>query len=188
MGILTVLGIAVSLAMDAFSVSIACGARLKKLTFGHYFRLAFHFGLFQFMMPLIGYYGGMTVEKIISSYDHWIAFGLLSFIGLKMIWESLKKEETEQEAECRDPSRKMSLIMLSIATSIDAAAVGFSFAALKIPIFIPAVIIGLVCALFSAAGLFLGSRIGSIMGKWAERFGGIVLIIIGIKILTEHLN
>jgi manganese efflux pump family protein len=139
-------------------------------------------------MPLIGYYGGVLVEKIISRYDHWIALLLLAFIGIKMIWESFKKEEAECAIEEKDPSRKFSLVMLSIATSIDAAAVGFSFAALKIPTVIPAIIIGIVCVLFSTLGLFIGNKIGSVIGKWAERFGGLILVAIGVKILLEHIG
>lgn len=186
MGLITIFGIAVSLSMDAFSVCIAAGVKIKDVSFRHYFRLAFHFGLFQFFMPLIGFYGGIMVEELISRFDHWIALALLSVIGIKMIWESFGgKDETRNE---KDPSRGASLIMLSIATSIDAAAVGFSLAALKVPIFFPSVIIGMTCALFSVIGLFLGKKIGAIAGSWAERIGGSILIIIGIKILLEHIS
>jgi putative Mn2+ efflux pump MntP len=185
MSILTITVIAVGLAMDAFSVCVAAGVKIKKITYRHYFRLAFHFGLFQFLMPVLGYYGGVLIEKIICDYNHWIALSLLSFIGIKMIWESFKKQDEHNEN--KDPSRGITLIMLSIATSIDAAAVGFSFAALKAPIIMPAIIIGLICILFSLIGLFLGDKIGSKLGVWAERFGGTVLIGIGIKILLEHL-
>jgi len=186
MGLLAISGIAVSVAMDAFSVCIAAGVKIRKLTAGHYFRLAFSFGLFQFLMPVLGYYGGVMIENVISSYDHWIVLILLSFIGIKMIWESFSKDSGDELTDAKDPSRGMTLIMLSIATSIDAAAVGFSFAALRIQILVPAFIIGIVCVVFSAGGLLLGNRIGSAVGVWAERFGGLILIIIGIKILIEH--
>lgn len=185
MGLLAITGIAVSLAMDAFSVCIVAGAKIKKITFRHYFRLAFHFGLFQFIMPIIGFYSGVMVESFICCYDHWIALALLSLVGIKMIWESFHCKDKEEKI--KDPSRGITLLMLSIATSIDAAAVGFSFAALQSPIILPSIIIGLVCMLFSVIGLFLGDKIGSKLGVWAERIGGMILIIIGIKILIEHL-
>jgi putative Mn2+ efflux pump MntP len=182
---LAIIGIAVSLAMDAFSVSIASGVKIKEINFGHYFRLAFHFGLFQFLMPLLGFYGGAALESAIKRYDHWVAFLLLAFIGGKMIWESFCQGDSE-EGSC-DPSRGKTLIMLSVATSIDAAAVGFSFAALGIPIVGPALIIGAICLIFSALGVFLGDRVGAFIGPWAERIGGVMLILIGLKIVLDHL-
>jgi len=188
MGLLTISGLAFSLAMDAFSVCVAAGVKIEKPTYRHYFRLAFHFGLFQFFMPVIGFYGGTVLQNIISAYDHWIAFGLLVFIGIKMIWDSLKKNSEEDNTREKDPSRGLTLVVLSIATSIDAAAVGFSFAALHVPIFKPAVIIGIVCMLCSAAGLYIGNKIGGFAGKWAERAGGLILMVIGVKILIEHLG
>ncbi len=181
---LSIIGIAVGLAMDAFSVSIASGVKIKEVNFGHYFRLAFHFGLFQFFMPLLGFYGGVAVEGFIQRYNHWVAFVLLAFIGGKMIRESFCQGDSEK-GSC-DPSRGKTLIMLSVATSIDAAAVGFSFAALGMPIFGPAVIIGIICLVFSAFGVFLGDRVGTHLGPWAERAGGIMLILIGIKIVLDH--
>lgn len=186
MGFIEITGIAVSLAMDAFSVCVAAGVTIKEITFHHYFRLAFHFGLFQFMMPVAGYYSGKMIERFITGYDHWIALALLSIIGLKMIWESFGgKDELDEK---KDPSRGITLVVLSVATSIDAAAVGFSFAALNIPVLVPAVIIGIVCAFFSCTGLFLGNKISSFAGVWAERFGGFILILIGLKILSDHLK
>lgn len=187
MNILTVLGISLSLAMDAFSVSVVAGAKLKTPTPRQYFRLSFHFGLFQFMMPILGYYSGVMIASIICCYDHWIALAILSLIGLKMIWESFRKRPDNDYSDCRDPSRGLTLIMLSIATSIDAAAIGFSLAALGIPVLKPSIIIGIVCAFCSAFGILLGSKIGTHIDVWAERAGGIVLILIGIKILTEHI-
>ena len=184
MGFIAIAGIAISLAMDAFSVCVAAGFRTKDVTFRHYFRLAFHFGLFQFFMPLLGYFAGVLIENILEQYGPWIAMSLLSFIGIKMIWESLHSDELDKNE--KDPSRGSSLVMLSVATSIDAAAVGLSFNALGLPILIPSVIIGIVCALFSAIGVYLGNKIGSFLGVWAERFGGAILISIGVKILLEH--
>lgn len=185
MNIIVLLGLAISLAMDAFSVCITSGAVIKKPTLRQYFRLSFHFALFQFLMPILGFYGGVFFEGLLEQYDHWIAFILLLIIGGKMFWESFQSELDEDK---RDPSRGKTLILLSISTSIDAAAVGFSMAALNEPIFIPSIIIGLVCLIFSILGVFIGAKIGSLFGKWAERFGGLVLILIGTKILIEHLS
>jgi putative Mn2+ efflux pump MntP len=185
MGIISILGIAVGLAMDAFSVCVAAGATIKKLDRGHFFRLSFHFGLFQLLMPLGGYLCGATVVAAISRWDHWIVFAILAFLGGKMLWESSKKDK--DYAESKDSSRGMTLIMLSLATSVDAAAVGFSFSALGVPILLPAIMIGLVCSGFSALGVLLGRGLGGAVGAWAERLGGIVLMGIGVKILAEHL-
>ncbi|MBN1756727.1 MAG: manganese efflux pump [Chitinispirillaceae bacterium] len=186
MEFLTIFGIALSLAMDAFSVCVVAGVKIGTPTLRHYFRLSFHFGLFQFLMPILGYYGGVMIESIISRYGHWIALIILSFIGAKMLWESFKDTDKNDSLSFVDPSRGMTLVMLSIATSIDAAAIGFSVAALSIPILKPAIIIGIVCAVCSAVGLFLGTIIGLKIGAWAERLGGVVLIAIGIKIVSER--
>ncbi len=185
MGSLTILGIAISLAMDAFSVSITSGVKIKTPTFRHYFRIAFHFGLFQFLMPIVGFYSGVLFQSLIQKFDHWIAFALLLVIGGKMFWESFQLED--EEGTC-DPTRGRMLILLAVATSIDAAAIGFTLAALDIPVLWPSVIIGIVCAAFSAVGMFIGCRIGSLIGKWAERAGGLILVGIGIRILVEHLS
>lgn len=172
--------------MDAFSVCISCGMIITKPDFRHYFRLAFHFGLFQFMMPLIGYFAGRYLEAYIKAFDHWIAFGLLMIIGLKMIYEAFShNKETCEPA--RDPSRGVSLLILAVATSIDALAVGLSLGVLGRQIFIPSVIIGVVCALFSVLGISIGKRVGALVGKRAEAVGGVMLVAIGIKILVEHL-
>lgn len=187
MNTLTLLGIAVSLAMDAFSVSITSGVIIKKPGFRHYFRVAFHFGLFQFFMPILGYWGGVFFESLLKQYDHWIAFLLLLFTGGKMFWESFVSDDDGEGKIRIDPTRGKTLIMLAVATSIDALAIGFSLATLGIPILYPCTVIGLICLIFSAAGMYLGSRIGNRIGSWAERFGGTILIIIGLKILLEHL-
>lgn len=184
MDYISIFAIAVSLAMDAFSVSIVCGLIIDSPGLRHYFRLSFHFGLFQFFMPILGFLIGRKIENIIKDYDHWIAFILLLFIGLKMINDSRSKDESN---ECSDPSKGFSLVYLSLATSIDAFAVGLSLGLLGNPILLPSVIIGIVCAIFSAIGVYLGDRIGIILGKRIEALGGIILIIIGIKIVIEHL-
>ncbi len=186
MDLLAVITAAVALAMDAFSICISAGMIIEKPNFGHYFRLAFHFGFFQFMMPIIGYFFGVYLEHYIEKYDHWAAFILLCFIGFKMIRESFSRD-TEVNRKAKDPSRGFSLVLLAFATSIDALAVGLSIGVLNRPILFPSIIIGITCALFSAVGIFIGKKVGSWLGKKAEAIGGIMLIIIGIKILLEHL-
>jgi putative Mn2+ efflux pump MntP len=188
MDLVSILIVAVALAMDAFSVCISCGIVIPNPDSRHYFRLAFHFGLFQFMMPIIGYFGGIYLERNISAYDHWIAFGLLLFIGIKMIREAITRKEDKQDACERDPSRGLSLLSLAVATSIDALAVGLSIGVLNRPILLPSVIIGLVCAFFSVIGVALGNRVGSLVGSRAEAIGGILLVAIGTKILVEHMQ
>jgi putative Mn2+ efflux pump MntP len=152
------------------------------------FRLAFHFGLFQFLMPVIGYLAGMTVERWMKSYDHWLAFVLLGFIGGKMVYEGMRGEK-EEGTGGKDPTRGMSLVMLSVATSIDALAVGVSLGVLHTDrILYPGIVIGIVACSFTAAGLHLGKRLGTVFGKRMEVAGGLVLIGIGAKILLDHLS
>jgi putative Mn2+ efflux pump MntP len=186
MDLFAIFTVAVALAMDAFSVSISAGMIIKKPDLGHYFRLSFHFGLFQFMMPIIGYFFGVYLENYIKDYDHWLAFGLLAFIGLKMIREAFSDKEAA-DFDRKDPSRGFTMILLAVATSIDALAVGLSFGVLNQPVFFPGVIIGVTCSILSIIGVFIGKKVGSLVGKKAEAVGGIMLLIIGIKILYEHL-
>lgn len=181
---LTLFGIALALAMDAFAVALGTGLTLDRLTGRHIFRFGFHFGLFQALMPVLGWLAGMSVQKWISAYDHWIAFALLATIGGKMIREAF--EEEGEEAAATDPTRGWSLVMLSVATSIDALAVGLSLAMLGVSIWVPAGVIGLVCAVLTVIGMLLGRRIGSMWGQRVEILGGAVLIAIGLKILLEH--
>lgn len=185
MNLLTVLGIAVGLAMDAFAVAIAVGTRLPRLTYRHYFRLSFHFGLFQALMPILGWFLGRSVEKYISAFDHWVAFALLAAIGAKMLLESFR-HKGDVEMMLSDPTRKWSLMMLSVATSIDAFAVGLSIALLNINIAVPAAIIGVVALLFTAVGMRCGRSLGERIGSKAEFIGGLILIGIGIKIVLSH--
>ena len=183
MSTLTVIGIAFALAMDAFAVAIAVGARLERLTFRRMFRLSFHFGLFQFFMPIIGWAAGTQVSQYVSAFDHWVAAGLLWLIGGKMIYEAISEDETRDPS---DPTRGMTMVMLSIATSIDALAVGLTLGMLGVSVWFPALIIGLVAGGMTLLGIKLGGRIGSFWGKRVEIIGGLVLISIGIKILAEH--
>jgi manganese efflux pump family protein len=183
MDLLTVLIIAVGLGVDAFSVAIGIGAANIKKSWTPILRLASAFGLFQFIMPIIGWLAGLTVVNIISGYDHWVAFGLLTVVGGKMIWEAFDEEKEEKI----DRTKGLSLLLLSIATSIDALAVGFSFSLLKTPIILPAIIIGIVCFVMTAIGMFFGKGLARLFGKKVEIFGGVVLIGIGVKILIDHL-
>jgi len=184
MQMLTLLFIAVGLAMDAFAVSITSGLAIKKLHIKHAFTIAFAFGLFQAVMPMIGWLAGLSLRDFISGVDHWIAFGLLTTIGVKMIYESVKIGEDEKAI---DPLNIYVLLVLSIATSIDALAVGVTFAFLKIFIATPAIIIGLVTFLFSFLGVYIGDRMGHFFENKIELIGGLILIAIGVKILLEHL-
>ncbi len=184
MGMLELVSIAVALAMDAFAVSLATGVALKKVSLRQTFRLAWHFGLFQALMPILGFFLGGTVRSSIDVYGHWIAFGLLGYIGFKMIREAFEEEKESKG----DPTKGMTLVILSIATSIDALAVGLSLSLLGISIWWPALIIGLVALLFTATGLYLGKTAAKAehIGKYAELSGGSVLIGIGLKILWDH--
>ena len=184
---LTLIGIAIGLAMDAFAVSIAAGLTLKTVDARQTFRLAWHFGLFQALMPIIGWLAGLSIEHWIAPVDHWIAFGLLAVIGGKMIYEALKDAD-DDEVRRGDPTKGWSLVLLSIATSIDALAVGLSLALLGVSIWWPAVVIGLVAGAFTVVGMQLGTRFGALLGRRMEVIGGIVLIAIGVKILFEHLG
>lgn len=175
--------IAVALAMDAFSVSLSAGMVIPRPGPRHYFRLAFHFGLFQGMMPVIGYSGGRYFASLIQDYDHWIAFGLLVFIGGRMIYEAFTSDD---EKKLKDPSRGRSLVVLSVATSIDALAVGITIGVLGDPIIMPSIIIAVVCSLFSIGGIYMGHKIGRFFGEKAGILGGLMLIGIGVKILVEH--
>jgi len=184
MGILTILAVAVGLAMDAFTVAIAAGIQLGCVTGRQTFRMAFHFGFFQFMMPILGWLAGYAVEDYISTFDHWVALVLLGFIGGKMMYESF--ENTTVPSFKSDPTRGWTLLGLSVATSIDAFAVGLSFGVLHEGIWYPSIIIGIVAAGFSVAGLELGCKIGTFLNRRMEFVGGLILIGIGVKIVLDH--
>jgi putative Mn2+ efflux pump MntP len=187
MNLFDIITIAFGLAMDCLAVSIACGIIFKRVTFWPFFRIAFLFGLFQGIMPLIGWYAGSTFNKYISSFDHWIAFVILLFLGGKMMVEFIKgKDETGGQKKL-NPWKLSVVLTLALATSIDALAVGISFAFLDFEPYVSALIIGLVTLLISFLGLFLGSKYGRKLHIPAELLGGIVLIGIGTKILIEHL-
>jgi len=177
--------IALGLAMDAFAVSIGAGLVIPKLTARHVFRAAFHFGLFQALMPVLGWLAGSAVSSYIEAWDHWVAFGLLALIGGKMLNEARTDDDNN---ECSDPTRGWSLVTLSVATSIDAFAVGLSLAMLGVSVWGPAAIIGVVTAALSTIGICFGCSLGQKYGRWAKIAGGFVLIVIGVRILIQHLS
>ncbi len=185
MGWLSLFALACALAMDAFAVAIVNGLTLRPLTGRHVFRLAFHFGLFQALMPVVGWLAGSAVHRYISAIDHWVAFMLLAFVGGKMLWGAVRDGHESTPFE-NDPTSGWSLVVLSVATSIDALAVGLSLAMIGSAIIVPAVVIGVVASAFTVVGMLLGRRIGSLWGKRVEMLGGLILVGIGLKIVVEH--
>ncbi len=190
MSFIVILGLALALAMDAFAVAVGTSLTTRGFTPRQTLRLSFHFGLFQFFMPVAGWAAGRTISRVISSFDHWVAAGLLVFVAGKMILEALEKKggEPGEIKPCPDPTRGGSLFMLSLATSIDALAVGLGLAALRVPVVYPAAVIGVVAFLVTAAGTRLGPLLGRWAGKSAEFAGAAVLLAIAVKILVDHLG
>ncbi len=189
MNLLTILGIAVALAMDAFAVAIATGVSLKQVSIRQTFRLSWHFGLFQALMPVIGWLLGASVQGYMEAYAHWVAFILLAVVGTNMLKEAvLRDDEEDEEKPRKDATKGMTLVMLSIATSIDALAVGLSMSMLRVSIVTPAIIIGIVAGLFTIGGLHLGKKVSRLtwLSTWAEIIGGLVLWLIGLNILREN--
>jgi len=178
------IGTAVGLSMDALAVSVVNGFTIRELNLRHALRIAFFFGLFQAAMPLAGWAAGRTVSAYIQEYDHWIAFALLAFVGVKMLWES---RSFCDPAGRRDCTHTPTLLLLSVAPSIDALAIGISFAMLDLQILVPVLVIGGITFVICLAGTQLGKRFGHLIEKQLEMTGGIVLILIGLKILIEHL-
>jgi manganese efflux pump family protein len=189
MSYITILGISAGLAMDAFAVSISYGCTPKKVPLKHILLISISFGIFQALMPVIGWNAGRFFADLIKDYDHWIAFSLLAYIGTRMIIEGMKNERGNETA-CETDDHTLDLkrlFVLSIATSIDALAVGLSLSLLGYEILTPAVIIGITTFIFSFIGVKMGCALHRVLGKRVEIFGGAVLIAIGIKILIEHL-
>jgi putative Mn2+ efflux pump MntP len=181
-----ILLIAVGLAMDAFAVSLAAAAAGWVADRRARFRLWFHFGFFQALMPVIGWFVGERVNRWVAAWDHWIAFALLVWIGGRMIAGSWRSHG-DGGAVGPDPTRGRHLVGLSLATSIDALAVGFSFACLGLVVWRPALVIGVVAALFSLGGCLLGGRLGRTVGPRLEAVGGVVLVLVGLRILLADL-
>jgi len=201
MDILSIVLIAVGLSMDAFAVSVTNGIIIRDLKIGHALKVGLYFGVFQALMPLIGWLAGSQFKEYIVSIDHWIAFSLLAFIGGKMIREACGAEDKEEDVEgmcevavsnqgtvCENPLSMGRLIVLAVATSIDALAVGISFAFLRVSIIQSSVLIGAITFAICFAGVYIGNKCGGLLKKKAETVGGFILICIGLKILFEHLG
>ena len=183
MDILTIMLIAVGLAMDAFAVSIAKGISINDQKRKNALIIASFFATFQMIMPMIGWLAGLGLKEVIMGIDHWIALGLLVLIGAKMIYDSTKKEDVQRESNLRFHI----LLTLSVATSIDALMVGLSFAFLQTAIAVPLIVIGIVTFALSYVGFLFGNVIGNILGNKMKVVGGVILIAIGIKIFLEHM-
>lgn len=185
MSFIRIIIISIGLAMDAFAVSVCEGVNEKKTKKRNAVKIALFFGGFQALMPMIGYYFGHLFYNALSKFDHWIAFGLLNFIGIKMLFEAFEEEKCEKEGKCSNISN---LLFLAIATSIDALAVGFTFSFLKnINIFFTISIIGIITFLLSFIGVIIGNKFGKILNTKAQILGACILILIGIKFLFEDL-
>ncbi len=185
MELVTSLFIAVGLAMDAFAVSLGIGTTGQARDRRSKFRLIFHFGFFQGAMTLLGWLLGSTIAGLIGSIDHWVALVLLAYVGINMIRSGLNPDGETYQA---NPSKGKTLMMLCVATSLDAMAVGLSMAMLRTPVLIPSLVIGVVTAGLSAVGLFAGTQLGITFGKRMEILGGLILIGIGLRIVYSHLT
>ncbi len=191
MSLLALFALAVALSMDAFAVSVASGIRLRKTHARGGTRMSLAFGFFQFLMPLIGWMLGLGVRRFIENWDHWVAFGLLTLVGLNMLREAFSHDACgKEDAQPRDPSKGWTLLLLAVATSIDALAVGLSFSLVEmpLPVWAAAALIGVVCTLISGGGIWLGRLLASacVIAKRAEMLGGVILIVIALRILGEH--
>lgn len=184
MGAIEILLISIGLAMDAFAVSVCKGLAMKKMSWKKAIIIGLYFGIFQAVMPVIGYFLGTTFERFITNVDHWVAFILLVGIGINMVKEAFDKESENRN----DNVDVKTMLVLSIATSIDALAIGITFACLKIHIVMPVITIGLITFIISVIGVKIGNRFGDKYEKKAEIMGGVILILLGIKILLEHLG
>ena len=183
MELLAVVAIAVGLAMDTFAVSIVTGAAYKQLHIRHTLRMAGFFGGFLAFLPVVGYLAGLTARQYVSNYDHWIAFGILAAVGLKMIYESFKIKE---ERRTPNPANLAVVFALAVATSIDALAVGITLSLITSAIALAVIIIGVVTFGLSFAGVYIGKKFGHFFEGGIEVIGGLVLIGLGIKIVIQH--
>ncbi|GHU78316.1 putative manganese efflux pump MntP [Clostridia bacterium] len=190
MAIWEIVLLSLGLAMDAFAVAMCKGVALPRLKARHAVTVGLYFGGFQALMPMLGYWLGARFSVFVNSVDHWVAFIILSVIGLKMVYESLKKDESDAEDSTeqeRSPLRPASMLALAVATSVDAFAVGIMFGLKGVSLALPATMIGLITFALSALGAWVGHRFGARFEKSAERVGGSVLVLLGIKMLIEHL-
>lgn len=187
MGFVEILFISVGLAMDAFAVSICKGMCMQRLDRKNALIIALYFGLFQALMPVAGYFLGSTFQGVLTQLDHWIALILLALIGINMIREAIYGEDESESDSCVLVNFR-TMVVLAIATSIDALAVGITFAFLRVDLLLSVSLIGLVTFGLCLVGVVIGNKFGGRLGKSAQIFGGIVLILIGIKIVLDHLN
>lgn len=187
MSILEICLVGLGLAADAFAVAMCKGVEMKKFVLKYALVIALFFGVFQAVMPLIGWAVASTFERYITAYDHWIAFGLLVILGGKMIWDSFKKDREDEEEKPLNIGFK-TLLLMAVATSIDALAVGVTFAFLQVNVWAAIALIGAITFALSFAGVFIGVKLGDKFEKKAEFVGGLILILIGVKILLEHLG
>jgi putative Mn2+ efflux pump MntP len=185
MELITTVLLALGLAADAFAVSISSGLAIRHININKALKIALFFGSFQAFMPVIGWLAGLSLRDLMLAVDHWVAFGLLSLIGAKMIYESFQDQSDEKKF---NPLDTYTLLMLSLATSIDALAVGVGFALLKTSILAAITTIGLITFFLSFIGVFIGHKFGDLCKSKIELLGGLTLIIIGSKILIEHLT
>ncbi len=185
MEIVTIILLAIGLSFDSFAVSVCSGLNLPHIRFFQAAKIALFLALFQAFMPLIGWLVGNSIKSLIEPVDHWIAFGLLSLVGGKMVIESFSRPEAR---EVKNPLNIRVILVLSLATSIDALAIGFSFATLLDKIWVAVIIIGSVTFMASMLGILLGKKTGPKINRYAEITGGLILIAIGAKILIEHLT
>ena len=176
---------AIGLSADCFAVALSGSISMKTLSALQVFRTSLSFGLFQALMPVLGWLAGRTVVNLVAQYDHWVAFALLAFVGGRMIWESFHPEEGRREDA--DITRGLLLLTLSVATSIDALAVGLTFAFLEVNIILASSTIGGITFVATTIGFLLGRRAGKLVGKRAEAIGGVVLIGIGLRILLTQI-
>jgi putative Mn2+ efflux pump MntP len=185
MGFFSVLLIAVGLSADCFAVALGGSIAMKSLSRLQVFRAAIAFGLFQALMPVLGWLIGQTVVELIADYDHWVAFILLALVGGRMLWESFRHRDGR--AEHTDVTKGLPLLVLSLATSIDALAVGLTFPFLEVNILMASPTIGVVAFLATAVGFLLGRKVGELVGRRAAAVGGLLLIAIGLRILLTHI-
>jgi putative Mn2+ efflux pump MntP len=185
MSFLEILLVSFGVAMDAFAVSVSAGVVVKKINFRQALLLGVFFGGFQVLMPLIGWCGGNACKQFIELFDHWAAFFLLALVGGKMIYEACKPKEADDETA--DPFNLKILFVMALATSIDALAVGVSFSFVNVPLLLSVSMMGLVTFIASVAGVYIGGIFGHLFERKFEFAGGLVIILIGVKILLEHL-
>ncbi|MBI4304374.1 MAG: manganese efflux pump [Chloroflexi bacterium] len=176
---------AFSLSADCFAVALSSSISMRSFSYFHTLRTSFAFGLFQFLMPVLGWLAGRSIVDIISAYDHWLAFGLLAFVGGRMVWESFRSKDGSSKAT--DITRGVVVLTMAVATSIDALSVGLSLAFLETDILSASLVIGVVAFAVTTSGFLLGRKVGGLLGKRAKLVGGLILIGIGLRVLLSHI-